>query len=53
VAAAAASWDLGPEAAADALPSLAIARSVVQEALRLYPPAFIIVRQARLPPTRG
>jgi unspecific monooxygenase len=42
----AAAHDLGPEGAADALPSLVIARAVVQEALRLYPPAFIIVRQA-------
>jgi hypothetical protein len=45
-AAEAAAHDLCPEGAADALPSLAIARAVVQEALRLYPRAFIIVRQA-------
>lgn len=45
----AAAHNLCPEGAADALPSLAIARAVVQEALRLYPPAFIIVRQALLP----
>jgi cytochrome P450 len=42
----AAAHDLGAEGATDALPSLVIARAVVQEALRLYPPAFIIVRQA-------
>jgi cytochrome P450 len=46
VAAEAAAHDLGAEFAADALPSLGVARAIVQEALRLYPPAFIIVRQA-------
>jgi len=38
--------DLGPELAVEALPRLAFTRAVVDEALRLYPPAFIIVRQA-------
>jgi unspecific monooxygenase len=40
VAAEAAASDLGPQGAAAALPSLVIARAVVQEALRLYPPAL-------------
>jgi len=39
--------DLRPSVAADALPALPITRAVVQEALRLYPPGFSIVRQAR------
>jgi cytochrome P450 len=39
--------DLGPEAAAGTLPKLVYTRAVVHEALRLYPPAFTIVRQAR------
>jgi cytochrome P450 len=43
----AASLDLGRHGAADALPRLVYARAVVDEALRLYPPAFSIVRQAR------
>jgi unspecific monooxygenase len=38
--------DLGPDGAFQALPRLVHARAVVQEALRLYPPAFIIVREA-------
>jgi cytochrome P450 len=38
--------DLSVAAAAEALPRLAYARAVVQEALRLYPPAFTIARQA-------
>jgi cytochrome P450 len=37
--------DLGPEGAADAALQLIRARAVVDEALRLYPPAFVIVRQ--------
>jgi len=41
-----ASLDLSPEGAADALPKLVYTRAVVSEALRLYPPAFTIVRQA-------
>lgn len=38
--------DLGPDRAADALPALPRTRAVVGEALRLYPPAFTIVREA-------
>jgi cytochrome P450 len=41
-----AALDLGPGGAAAALHSLAYTRAVVHEALRLYPPAFTIVRQA-------
>lgn len=43
----AAPLDLGPAGAAAALPSLVEARAVVDEALRLYPPAFSVVRQAK------
>jgi cytochrome P450 len=43
----AASLELGPAGAAAALPSLVYTRAAVDEALRLYPPAFSIVRQAR------
>jgi cytochrome P450 len=39
--------DLGPDNAADLLPKLTYTRAVVQEAMRLYPPAFTLVRQAR------
>ena len=46
VAAEVAGLDLGPDAAADALPRLAYTRAVVSEALRLYPPAFTMVREA-------
>jgi unspecific monooxygenase len=35
-----------PETAGQVLPKLAYARAVVSEALRLYPPAFVIVREA-------
>lgn len=35
-----------PDSAADILPQLTYTRAVVDEALRLYPPAFVIVRQA-------
>jgi cytochrome P450 len=38
--------DLGPDSAAAALPTLPYTRSVVHEALRLYPPAFTLARQA-------
>ena len=37
---------LGPEAASDALSRLSYTRAVVSEALRLYPPAFAISRNA-------
>jgi unspecific monooxygenase len=47
IAAEAGPLDLGPEGAAEALPKLVFTRAVVQEALRLYPPAFTLVRQAR------
>jgi len=39
--------DLSPENAAESLPRLIYARAVVHEALRLYPPAFTLVRQAK------
>jgi unspecific monooxygenase len=38
--------DLGPDNAAEILPGLVYTRAVVHEALRLYPPAYTIVRQA-------
>jgi cytochrome P450 len=40
------SIELTPENAADALTGLRYTRAVVSEALRLYPPAFVIVRAA-------
>jgi cytochrome P450 len=46
LAAEAADRDLGPTGAAAALPALVYTRAVVQEALRLYPPAFTLARQA-------
>lgn len=46
VAAEARGLDLSPAGAPDALDALPLARAVVSEALRLYPPAFTIVRQA-------
>lgn len=42
----AASVPLGPDAAGAALGRLPLARAHVEEALRLYPPAFMIVREA-------
>jgi cytochrome P450 len=45
--------DLSPKAAAEALPKLVYTRAVVQEALRLYPPAFTLARQARRADTAG
>jgi unspecific monooxygenase len=42
----AAALDLDPERAAEALPRLVQTRAVVDEALRLYPPSFVIVREA-------
>jgi unspecific monooxygenase len=53
IAAEAAPLDLGPEGAADALPRLVYTRAVVQEVLRLYPPAFTMARQARRADTAG
>jgi cytochrome P450 len=47
LAAEAAGLDLGPAGAAAALPYLVEARAVVDEVLRLYPPAFSVVRQAK------
>jgi cytochrome P450 len=38
--------DLGPDDAAEVLPILAYTRAVVHEAMRLYPPAFTVARQA-------
>jgi cytochrome P450 len=45
--------DLGPENAAQALPKLVYTRAVVNEALRLYPPAFAIARLANGPDRLG
>jgi cytochrome P450 len=42
----AARLDLSAEGAAGAIKSLVFTRAFVDEALRLYPPAFLIVRQA-------
>jgi len=47
IAAEAAPLDLGAEGAAEALDRLPYTRATVQEALRLYPPAFGIFRLAR------
>ena len=38
--------DLGPDAAGDTLQRLPFTRAVASEALRLYPPAFIVARRA-------
>ena len=46
LAAEAGSLDLGAEAAAGTASQLVRTRAVVDEVLRLYPPAFVIVRQA-------
>lgn len=45
----AAGVDLSPEGAAQAYERLPVTRAVVQEALRLYPPAYSIVRLAKGP----
>lgn len=42
----AAPLDLSPDRAADALDRLTYTKAVINETLRLYPPAFLIVRQA-------
>jgi cytochrome P450 len=49
----AAPLDLTPDGAADALSHLTYTRAVVQEALRLYPPAYGIFRVARRADTAG
>ena len=41
--------EIAPDLAGEVLPRLAFARAVVSEALRLYPPAFVIVREAIAP----
>ena len=46
IAAEAAGFSLSPEDAAEAVPQLTYTRAVVDEVLRLYPPAFVITRQA-------
>jgi cytochrome P450 len=46
VAAEVADIDLGPAHAAEAVAMLPVTRAVVSEALRLYPPAFLITREA-------
>ena len=42
-----AALDLGPDEADETLPRLVYTRAVVQEVMRLYPPVYAIVRQAR------
>ena len=46
VASEAAVCDLGPDGASAALAHLPITRAVIEEAMRLYPPVYVIVRQA-------
>jgi cytochrome P450 len=46
-------FDIAPETAMDVLPRLVRTRAVVSETLRLYPPAFTIVRQAIGPDRAG
>ncbi len=43
----AATRDLSPEGAADTVADLPLTRAVVDESLRLFPPAFLIVREAK------
>ena len=45
--------DLGPDHAAEMLTRLVYTRAVVHEALRLYPPAFTLARQAIAADTAG
>jgi cytochrome P450 len=45
--------DLCPDNAAGALATLVYTRAVVQEAMRLYPPAFTLARQAIKPDVAG
>lgn len=49
IAAEAAAADLSPDHAAAAMKSLPFTRAFIDETLRLYPPAFLIVREARGP----
>ncbi|MBD0270509.1 MAG: cytochrome P450 [Acetobacteraceae bacterium] len=53
IAAEAAALDLSPENAAAALKRLPYTRAHLDETLRLYPPAFLIVREALGPDTIG
>jgi cytochrome P450 len=46
IAAEAAGFSLRPDDAADAVPQLTYTRAVIDEVLRLYPPAFVITREA-------
>jgi cytochrome P450 len=46
-------FDLGPRGAAAAVPHMAYTRAFIDEVLRLYPPAFVIVRQAIAGDTAG
>ena len=46
IAAEATKFSLAPDDAAEAVPQLTFTRAVVDEVLRLYPPAFVITRQA-------
>ncbi len=49
IAAEAAGLDLSPEHAAQAVSRLAMTRAVIDETLRLYPPAYLLVREAVRP----
>ena len=49
IAAEAAAADLTPEGAAASVKTLVHTRAFVDEAMRMYPPAFLLVRQARGP----
>jgi cytochrome P450 len=53
VAAEAAEADLSPEHASEAVAQLPATRAVVSEALRLYPPAFLLTREAIAPDLAG
>jgi unspecific monooxygenase len=53
IASEAAPLDLSPAGAADAWPKLVYTRAAVHEVLRLYPPAYTLVRQARHADTAG
>ena len=46
-------FDIAPDTAMDVLPLLVRTRAVVSEALRLYPPAFALARQAIGPDRAG